>query len=199
MRRLVAIRALLFTFAASSSAGCYFEDPHFDPDLPPSHGQPWPGAAPCADGGQSPPSGQPPALPPGRGDAGAPPASCAGPPVERFKELLVIDRTVIQDSRARNDVADAPGASAGAWSNWPVVERLPRLPRTTGSRCGRPPPGSPSLPADHGRSRSRSRRGRASSRSCSVPGSGRRQRTAATPPARPAATGDWTSPRRPSG
>jgi hypothetical protein len=101
------MRPLLLTLAATAATGgCYIADQ--GPDDP--H-DPWFGT-PCRDAG--PPPGPPPGDPPPpsrRPDASPtppPPASCTAAPVERFKELLIIDRSVVQDSRARNDVADAP-------------------------------------------------------------------------------------------
>jgi hypothetical protein len=84
-------------------AGCYiYTDDPSDPGgtswgggpYPPSGGTPVP----------RPDAASAPAYPPG---AGAPP-SCPGPTVDRWKELLIIDPSVVQDSRARNDAADGP-------------------------------------------------------------------------------------------
>ncbi len=101
---------------AALAAGCYVEsdespDDHaFDRSCPTFPGGS-PGGRPGGD-----PSGAPPPVPEGGRDAGAAEAgrgpdagvACSTAPVDRWKELLVVDPSVVGDGRARNDAPDAP-------------------------------------------------------------------------------------------
>jgi hypothetical protein len=92
--------ALLAPLAA---AGCYiYTDRDLDPDpeIRPGRGEPV-GDPPWAG---SPPYSPLPGRTPDAGSAGA----CPGAIVDRWKELLIIDPSVMLDSRARNDVENAP-------------------------------------------------------------------------------------------
>jgi hypothetical protein len=103
MVRSPAALAPLAVFAALCS-GCYiYADPDSDP--------PWGGSPhePTAPTAPQPPRAPVPPAGPGYPGSPTPPADpiCPGATVDRWKELLIVEPSVVQDSRARNE-ADAP-------------------------------------------------------------------------------------------
>jgi hypothetical protein len=131
VRSPVALASL--AVAAWLLTGCYiYADPDGDPQVgagsyprPPASPEP-----PAIPGSPAPPS--PPAPPATPGYPGTtPPADpiCPGAPVDRWKELLIVEPSVVQDARARNeagapwsfrrrleDLAGAPAAGDLAWT-----------------------------------------------------------------------------------
>lgn len=91
--------------------GCYiYPEQSADRDVAPAPGRPGNPGAPPRPGGYPPDSEPRPdaAIPPDRGaDAGSA-SACPGLPLDRWKELLIVEPSVMTDSRARNDVPDAP-------------------------------------------------------------------------------------------
>jgi hypothetical protein len=118
MNRPLSPHALL---ALTLLAGCYIYDENDDTGVDVQ--RPAAPACPAAPVSPGPP---PPAPDAGTRDTGAapspPPASCRGGAVDRWKELLIVEASIIQSERARNESSEAP------WSFRRRLEDLAGLP-----------------------------------------------------------------------
>jgi hypothetical protein len=101
--RLVLLPALL-------GAGCYIytADPPDDPGYGSSPADPAPPAPPARPPSEPPARPPSPPAPPGRGSTPPGDPLCPGPTVDRWKELLIIEPSVVGDRRAASDQPDAP-------------------------------------------------------------------------------------------